>query len=288
MNSKILILGVDSSLGTSIFNSDYFSEFSLYGTTRKKENIDKNIFFLDLNQDLEEFKLLDLNVSFVVFCASVTSIDFCEKNSEEAFKINVESLVDLAKYFSSKNIKIIFPSTNLVFEGSDFNPGVNSLVTPISEYAKQKVIVENYLLNNCDDSAIIRFGKIIFSEMKLFDYWVDELSQKKTIFPFEDMVFSPISEKSALKIIKDIINNDLKGIFHASSKDDISYFDAATWIRKKMGLSSKFVEPIKAKKENKNILLSKRTALSECFNDNIIYSGIESLNQLKKIQEWIK
>ena len=55
------------------------------------------------------------DINNVILCAAKTSTSFIDKNETVSNKINVESMCDLITYFKNTNIKILFLSSDAVF-----------------------------------------------------------------------------------------------------------------------------------------------------------------------------
>ena len=127
--NKYLILGGDSNLGKTIKNYFKKNNINFISTTRNKKKISKyNIFF-----DFEQSKnfIIPEKISTVYFCASITSIENCEKEKKKTKDINVNKTCDLIKIFLKKNIYVVYFSTNLIFSGS------RKYFSYLSKYAPQ-------------------------------------------------------------------------------------------------------------------------------------------------------
>ena len=81
-------------------------------------------------------------------CAAITNVDYCDLNSEEAFLINYESLKKLSNYSSVS--KIIFISSDAVFNGIEINPTEKSATSPLNIYGVSKLKNQNnfYLIKD--------------------------------------------------------------------------------------------------------------------------------------------
>ena len=53
----------------------------------------------------------------IIITSAKPNISFCEKNSLEAYKINVEGTLKLIKKLKNSSLKIIFLSSDYVFDG---------------------------------------------------------------------------------------------------------------------------------------------------------------------------
>ncbi|WP_373840299.1 sugar nucleotide-binding protein [Methanospirillum sp.] len=242
MSEKYLIIGEDSQIGS--FFTRRYSDISV-GTTRRREKVSHRSsgIYLNLEEDLSLWAPPKGVTSAVIFTA-VTSIEKCQRNPEYARFINVEKTKNLIDILHKNNIFIVFPSTNQVFNGTIPYQKVGDTPSPQTEYGKNKLEVENYLLINKIESSIIRFSKIIPPDYPLFQTWITSLKQGESIHPFHDMVISPVSISFACMVIRILLEKKLTGIFQVSADDDISYANIAHDIGTKLGYNGSLIQPV--------------------------------------------
>lgn len=279
MKNKILILGGDSIIGKALY-LDLIKDGFLVDKSTRKENLETDEFFLDLSNDIDFSTFPNENYDFVFICISITSIDYCKKNVLESNNINVNQTINLINYFNKKGVFIIYFSTNLVFDGTNNIMEYDTLVNPQTIYGKQKVEVENYLLQ-IPNNAIIRLTKVIDENFKLFDIWVNKLNAKEAITAFNDMYMSPIWIFDVLNFLKYFISNPKPGIIQISSDLDISYYDAAVYISNYLNIDSKQVLS-KSYIDFGIEYAPKYTALIRNINHNKIFTNKNSYDAINK------
>jgi len=249
---RLLILGGDSSIGSYLFNNLDRNSFQISITTRNKSNVNQENIFLDL-QDIHDFAIDYSHYDIVIFCAALTSVAECEKNPKDAFLINHLNTFNIIKEFEKNNVFVILFSTTQVFSGKNKIEYVSNQTNPISIYGKTKEILEIDLIPYLNKICILRCTKIIFKTNDLFRNWVSELNSHKSISPYSDIYFSPISIEFLMFAILEIINKKITGLNQISSKTDMKFSDAAFYICEKLNLNSNLINP-------KNFV-----------NDNLIY-----------------
>lgn len=281
INSKInyLILGGDSSIGKTIINSLKKKNLRFISTTRNKKKIKRNNIFFDFEQ-INDFVIPE-DISTVFFCASVTSIEICEKEKKNTRNINVNKTCNLIKKFLKKNIHVIYFSTNLIFNGNNKYFSYLSKYAPQNEYAKQKILVEQFLNKQKNKNfSIIRFGKIIFKNDKLLNKWIFNLRKNKNIYVIKNKYISPIYNDDAIEVIKEITFKQKRGVFQISAPDFISYLDIAKIILKKLKKDKKLISVIDSHNGQNSILKSNISfnnkinsigSIQKFLNDNNIY-----------------
>ena len=282
-NKKILIVGVDGLFGSNLFKILQEKGFQVYGTSRKKK--DSKFIYLDLN-DINNLKIPQ-NIDIAFIFAAVTSLNECRNNPEISRRINVNAIFKLAKYLTKRNIKIILPSTNLVFSGNKAYNKIDDPTNPKTEYGKQKSKLESLILNLSPNHSVIRFTKVVDKNNALINNWIKELKDHKIIYPFSDYIFSPVTIDFALKCLFKISFCNVGGLWHVSGTKDISYFEAIEFIASKLHLNIENIKPIKLKiKPQLFEYIPKHTVL-ECskIKNNIGYKMPNVFETLKVFLE---
>jgi len=262
--NEILIIGGDSKIGAELVNYYKNHNVIVWSTTRHKEKLSSNKIFLDLSLDISNWELPSKHIKTVIFCAANTSIEYCEVELEKSKKVNLINTVSLIKSLFDLGIFVVFLSTNLVFDGqtpfiSDINP-----YNPQTNYGKLKAEAEKRLLQLNGNIAVLRLGKVLIPKNSLINNWIIDLKSNKFIYPFFDMVMSPISIDLVLQVIIKITEHKLPGIFQLSATQDIIYEDVAKYVVKKLNLDSNLIKSISYKQ--KGIMFSAKHTTFDCHN----------------------
>lgn len=210
-------------------------------TTRKTDTLSGSRIFLDLGGDLSSWKPpTDTSVAFL-FTAE-TSIEKCQSNPIETARINIRQTLELSRSLTDSGVFVVFPSTNLVFDGSVPKRKVTDPVCPRLEYGKQKASTERQLLQMGDLVSVIRFTKVIPKQYSLFEDWRQALLAGESIHPYSDLMVSPVPLDLALDVFTQIRNERLSGITHVSGTRDVSYADIALHIAKHFSADEKLIQ----------------------------------------------
>jgi dTDP-4-dehydrorhamnose reductase len=239
-----LIIGADGNFGRILSEQLGKSGKKVLGTTRRQGAISKSHIFLNLSNELTDwYPPAPVEVAF--FCAAVTSLEQCRQNPEESRKINVRSTISLAKKLVDSGTFVIFPSTNLVFDGSLPYRQAEDPVSPQTEYGRQKAEVEAQLLLSLGNSvSIVRFTKILTSHTPIIKQWIQDLSKKTVIHPLSDMLLAPVSLAFAVEVLLKVAEIKPPGIIQVSGERDVTYAEIAYRIASFLGVSSDLVQPI--------------------------------------------
>jgi len=258
MKDTSLIIGADGALGSALREYHISRKEMIIESTRRKETCTNNRIFLDLSVEVEDDWTPPTGVSEAYFCAAVTSLEKCYNNPVQSAQINVHNTIKLAKKCIDNDVFVIFPSTNLVFDGTVPFKKILDPVSPKTEYGRQKEETEMKLQSLGEDIAIVRFTKIIDPHLPLITRWLDALRSNQVIYPFSDYVMAPIPSSLAVESLFRVAKDRLRGIYHISGPHDISYADIAYHLARRLHAEPNLVSPIKV--ENSGIFLEHNPA----------------------------
>lgn len=237
-----LVIGGEGFLGESIVTNLRMLGKSVITTLLNTQNEQEPCIYLDLSTDIT-FWEVPKNVEVAFFCSAITSIDECRLHSEESKMINVDNTIALSSKLVREGASIIFPSTNLVFDGRMPNMKIDDPVCPCTEYGRQKAAAESGLMSLGQNVAIVRFTKIFGPQTPFIRNWIKQLKDRKVIHPFSDMFLSPVSIDFALKVLIEVADRKSFGIWHVSANEDITYENLARHLARKIGVSQQYVQP---------------------------------------------
>ena len=236
LGEKFLVVGADSHFGIRISQKLTQKKASYFVTTRSEKTLEGQRCYLDLNGDISNW-IIPPNVTVAFFLAGITSLDFCRKNPEQSYKVNVINTIQLMERLINNNVFVIFPSTNQVFDGQKPAHKETDAVSPLTQYGIQKAEVEKYLLKREESGCIVRLTKIAESLLPLLIEWKNKIGQNIPVGPFSDMIFSPISLDSCIDGMISIARKKPHGIFHFSGDKDMTYAELCLLLADILGLS---------------------------------------------------
>lgn len=186
----------------------------------------------------------ELKPEYVVHTAALTNVDYCEDHPDEAASINdmgTKNVVDAARMAGAR---LIYVSTDFVFDGSKGMYREEDPVNPISVYAYSKLMGE-YRVEELPGSAIARTSVVYGYARQNFVTWVrDSLAKKQTIKVVTDQYNSPTLSYDCALAIAALIKHGAEGTYHTAGGERISRYDFAVKIAKFYGLDAGLVEPV--------------------------------------------
>jgi len=115
-------------------------------------------------------------ITTIIHCAALTDVTYCEKRPLEAYEVNSLGTHYLADLCNEFKIKLVYISTDHVFDGEKGNYTEEDIPNPIGHYAKSKLIGEWFTLSN-PNNLVIRtsFMKDFpFDKAYIDKYWSGE------------------------------------------------------------------------------------------------------------------
>lgn len=197
------------------------------------------------NKNAVSEKLKSLDFDIFLHFAAYTNVDGAETNREEAYKINVDGTKNIAQVVASQNKKLIYISTDFVFDGTNPPYFEDSKPNPISYYGETKYLGEQALNGN---AMIVRLSypyRKEFEQKKDFVRTIKSLlEQQKEIAMVEDSLFVPTFIDDIAYSLSHLINNYFPEIYHIVGENSLSPFEAGKLIAKNWNLDEHLIKPV--------------------------------------------
>lgn len=254
---KILITGSSGYFGKILIN--YFCEiYEIFEVDKHIFNSKKNSFKCDLTK-IDQVSELEQKISpdVIIHAAGIKDISFCEKFPEIATAINYNATKNIIDAFGATS-KIIYISTDYVFDGEKGNYREGDITIPTTIYGKTKLMGENAIKSSMNINAyIVRTSAIYDENASFLKYLENELKESNFITAYSDVMYSPTWVVDFNIALHKLIENDydLK-ILHICGKS-ITRFDFAKLYAKVFGYSEKLI--IKGLKDQGVFLLKNLT-----------------------------
>jgi len=163
------------------------------------------------------------NPNVILHCAALTNGNYCDKNPSEALNVNGVTLSKFLKH-TDESVKIIYISTDAVFESNLKNAKESDCLNPESVYGKSKELGEFFLRQSSRNYCILRTTIVGYNtgniRQSFVEWIINSLKNETEIGLFEDVWFNPITTRSLIKEIEEnIIPNDIMGIYHLSGRE---------------------------------------------------------------------
>lgn len=179
------------------------------------------------NEDWIANELDSFKIEVLIHAAALTNVDYCEKNTSEAFNVNVGGTMNVTNACSALRIPIIFLSTEHVFPGhSLFQPNERTKPNPKNVYGFTKYAGEVMIASSSYQTVVVRSSK-------LFDgQWLKpelDLLKAGNKIEFPDMIrrcflHANFFVDALFRLTETLSVLEQHDIFHISSPVRVSYY----------------------------------------------------------------
>ncbi len=221
---KTFIIGASGLVGGNCleyFNAKNWENIGTYFSFKT----DDTVFFDTLNLDNpDNFDVKKFQPNVIVHCGALTHVDYCETNEQESYEktvLSTKNIVDLAVQLNSK---LVFISTDYIFDGTNGPYAETDKPNPISVYGKHKLEAENYVLDNIKEAIVLRITNVYGDEIrgKNFVSRIVEQAQNNQHLTLKlpiDQYATPINAADIARCLYLLLNDKQNGIFNIASTD---------------------------------------------------------------------
>jgi len=215
----ILILGASGYVGGRML--------STWGTdraigTHNTQPASGTVFFDSTQMRVTEIIPTAADISHAFICFAEDRLDLCKSDINRSYDINVRSTKQVIDDLRALRIKPIFLSSDCVFDGEKGNRNEQEIPNPINVYGSQKLEIEEYLISQLEDYAILRLTKVFGTDPEdgsIPSTWLNQIRQSEEILIANDQVFSPIHVDDVVAVADAVVRLNLNGLFNVSNSE---------------------------------------------------------------------
>lgn len=286
---KILVTGSSGLLGSKIIEQArrLYEVIPTYRTRTTFPNSVK----MDITQESDVRQVFShLKPTIVIHTAAETNVDKCEVSKEHAWSVNAKGTENIADMSRMVSAKIIYVSTDYVFDGEKGLYTEEDDPNPINYYGLTKLEGEKYIVDTCEDYVIVRTSVLYGwhpSKSNFVKWVITSLEDNRRINVVNDHYNSPTLADNLAETVLEIIEKDLKGLYHTAGSERIDRFEFAVEVARNFFLDSSLIQP--AKMDDLKVWVAKRPRDSSLCIDKIqksIRTKLLSVNDaLRRMKE---
>jgi dTDP-4-dehydrorhamnose reductase len=198
---------------------------------------------MDMTESVDLIR--SLKPQYIVLTAAMTNVDGCEIDRPGAWNANAVGPKNVALAARDIGAKLIYVSTDYVFDGERGMYHEDDPTCPINYYGESKLAGESFVQETLDDYAIVRTSVLYgWNPVRLnFVTWaVQELKRGNKINIVNDQYNSPTLSSNLAEMILSL--KDETGIFHTAGSERINRYDFSLQIARAFKLDESLVIPI--------------------------------------------
>ena len=228
---KVLVTGVKGQLGYDTVN-----ELKKRGHTPIGVDIEE----MDITDAAACEKVItEAKPDAVIHCAAYTAVDAAEDNVELCRKVNAEGTRNIAKVCKALDIKMMYISTDYVFDGQGTEPWKPDCkdYKPLNVYGQTKLEGELAVSQTLEKYFIVRIAWVFGLNGKNFIKTMLNVGKTHdTVRVVNDQIGTPTYTYDLARLLVDMNETEKYGYYHATNEGGyISWYDFTKEIYRQAG-----------------------------------------------------
>ena len=222
---KILVIGGSGLVGSNCLS--HFLEQSdviAVGTYFSYATASTEYFDTLYIDNPKNFDIAGFDPDVIMHCGALTHVDKCESEVEESYDKTVRSTRNVIELCKTYSARMLYVSTDYVFDGKEGPYDEEASVNPISVYGMHKMEAERLVLNEVPGSVVIRITNVYGDEERDKNFVAriakaciegKELDLKLPV----DQYATPVNAADVARALFLLANDGKSGIYNIASTD---------------------------------------------------------------------
>lgn len=242
MATRTLIIGASGQVGETLSEACSKAGMQVHGVSLEGTGQQ----WVDLGKpDSVSAAFENSRPELVFLCSAMTNVDACERDPEKAKQVNQNGSASVARECRRYGSKLVYLSTEYVFDGKSGPYAEGDPVNPLSAYGRTKLGGELAALEL--DGALSIRTTVVYSYkpgtknflMQLVD---NHAANRKMRVP-KDQYSNPTYAPELASAILGLVGKNASGIYNVVGPDWLNRYEFALKICKAMNFDPAFLEP---------------------------------------------
>ncbi len=259
----LLVIGASGLTGYKLANLAS-QTYLVYGTYQNRPiSIDNcEICQLDKTDKTKTESLIsEIKPNVIVDCSALQDVDYCETHKDEAWSVNVEAPIFIANLCKEINSKLVYISTDYVFDGASRKYNEESKTNPLNYYGITKLEAEKGIANSGANFVIARTSLVfgwnpgelkgqVSSSKKTINFviWaLNKLRNEEVLKIVTDQYSTPTLADNLANFLLSITKSKINGIFHTVGRECVNRYNFTLKIAEIFNVDKKYITPITSK-----------------------------------------
>lgn len=265
---KVLVTGVKGQLGYDVVN-----ELEKRGIRAVGVDVEE----MDITDGAACEKVIkEEKPDAIIHCAAYTAVDAAEENVELCRRVNAEGTRNIAKVCKELDIKMMYISTDYVFNGQGERPWEpDDHREPLNVYGLTKYEGEIAVEQLVKKYFTVRIAWVFGLNGKNFIKTMLRLGKERgAVSVVDDQIGSPTYTYDLARLLVDMIQTERYGRYHATNEGLCSWYEFACEIFRQAGMADVKVTPVDSSAFPAK---AKRPANSRMSKEKLTENGFERL-----------
>jgi len=234
---RVLIVGASGLVGSHCLTQFKLADWEVVGTHLNFATEDTVFFNPEFigNESEGAFSVRAFMPDVIVHCGALTNVDYCELHSDISEEGTLTPTKHLVAYCKQYGVKLIYISTDYVFDGLSGPYIETAIVNPINVYGKHKLQCEQ-LTTELSDFIILRITNVYGEEVRSKNFIARliqsfQTNESKTITLPTDQFATPIYAGDMARLAVLLLKDNKRGIYHIASTDFYTRYQLALKVK---------------------------------------------------------
>jgi dTDP-4-dehydrorhamnose reductase len=218
---SILIVGASGFIGNALYQKYTKTGSTVTGTYH--QHAEEGLHQLDIT-DLQQVRsiLSKHTPDILILPAANPNVEYCEEHPEETQTTNVDGVHHIIDECRQRGIKLVYLSTDYVFDGQNGPYAEDAIPHPVSVYGRQKLANECYIQKQLSNYIIARVTVVYGWEKHGKNFaqrLLTTIEQKKQIRVPSDQIGSPTYVDNLVDMLYELTSIDASGIYNVCGSE---------------------------------------------------------------------
>ncbi|MEM1054900.1 MAG: SDR family oxidoreductase [Bacteroidota bacterium] len=196
--------------------------------------------------------MLDFAPTAVVHLAAMSKVEPCERNREACWAVNVHATERLARACHRHGARLVFVSTDFVFDGTAGPYAETDRPAPINAYGRSKLAAENAIRGSSLSAWTILRTTLGFGDVEgypegrfnLATFLSRELSAGREVQVTTDQLRTPTYAPDLADAIARVLDQHRDGLYHVAGEDVMTTMEFAERLADRFGFDRSLLVPV--------------------------------------------
>lgn len=246
MSGKVLVIGGTGLVGNALVRA-WNARGAQVAAATYHSHASGGFLQLDMRDEAGVRALLgEFRPAVVAVPAANPFVDYCELHPAETRKVNVDGTLTVARACREIGARMIFYSSDYVYDGVKGSYTEEDAPNPINEYGRQKAEAEAGVLATDSKNLIVRTSGAYGWQWEPKNFVLQiraRLSKGETMRVADDLRYNPTYVENLAEITAELIAAGASGIFHVVGSEAIVRHEFAVRVAKAFGLDPRLLIP---------------------------------------------
>jgi dTDP-4-dehydrorhamnose reductase len=184
----------------------------------------------------------------IIHSAAWSNLEECQREPERARQINTLATEVLAETARELKARVIFISTDMVFDGEKGDYGESDETRPINVYGETKREAETLVMEKCPNSVVARtaliYGPPVTGSNSFSEKILEQVNRGESMPLFYDQYRTPVLVQDLAAALWELVGMDYTGIIHLGGRDRVDRYTFGLALAKAKGFPADLLQRV--------------------------------------------